>query len=1012
VHRTNIRGAALAVIGVSLAFALSLWAQETEELRIGVIAPQAAGTVSAAQQQEVGIRVALEEARKRWGLRVRVEPCDDRSDPKLTVSCAMKLAEMGVVAIVGSVNSLCTLELPKIAAQLRIPIVSAISTATRLTRVVPASDTQPTWFFRAALNDRSQMQGLAQWLSSFRSLKPDEIAFVFEDSNEFVQHSSDETVQKSGQDVYGWGLRQDFLEAEPWQTYALKPIDVGIPRGAAREKPGQLDAAIQRIAEERKKRNNRPVRALGLFTLWDDARDIAAYVRSDANRRQVQQALGLSGSTVPLLFAGSGAFSPDFYRAGGSPVVGAYLLSPFFVGESSATWREFRSTLNNHQVDSLYPDPYLALGYDSVSLIASCLSSISQGKKFGSTATETVTGRRAALRNCLAAGVGDNISPSLVTGLKGFDKSGEALRELAQSTYILRVGPSNTLIPATSDDIAAQSSEAPWWRPDPARLFWALLGAAIAIAIAMFLRSRQPKEPAKVAAVGPPETPEPMPGRPKRAPKGEATWLASQHYFGSDAASQLALKVSRNACLDQNDRKPAIILGPTGVGKTHLAHLIHKSGPRGTAGKAYLVVDCATITESLFDSELAGSTRGAYTGAVADRKGLLEAADGGTVLFDEIGEIRPELQARLLRFLQNGEIRPLGSTSPRKLDIRVIAATNKDLAAFRPDLWARLSQGNLVINIPPLDAHWWDIPEYVDGLLERFRTGVCVSDQALEILAACSWKNNFRSLGCLNENGVALGLLGEISGSAPGSIVTPHSLVLAIGSEPDTQRELTRAIAELGILLPPAERPDAIFPEGVEAWFAKANSRHAWEFVLDIVFNRLRGPQNENFLLASRDAKRLGVSTEELALALGLPGRDAVLRSLRESGVLLLPEGVREKELSDSVARRYRRQLILFAKRTQFIGLSHEDMAEVCGVNRTKYYNFYRYAFKLAEGMYASSVTPPMSRYVIDHRGEAERSDRRPAFANESFEKRAGQMTESFAGLRKLQLLPGRARTA
>ena len=164
-------------------FALSLPAQETEDLRIGVIAPQAAGTTSAAQQQEVGIRVALEEARKRWGLRVCVEPCDDRSDPKLTVSCAMKLAQMGVVAIVGSVNSLCTLELPKIAADLRIPIVSAISTATRLTRVVPVSDTQPTWFFRAALNDRSQMQGLAQWLSSFRSLKPDEIAFVFEDSN-------------------------------------------------------------------------------------------------------------------------------------------------------------------------------------------------------------------------------------------------------------------------------------------------------------------------------------------------------------------------------------------------------------------------------------------------------------------------------------------------------------------------------------------------------------------------------------------------------------------------------------------------------------------------------------------------------------------------------------------------------------------------------------------------------------------------------------------------------------
>jgi transcriptional regulator with GAF, ATPase, and Fis domain len=137
----------------------------------------------------------------------------------------------------------------------------------------------------------------------------------------------------------------------------------------------------------------------------------------------------------------------------------------------------------------------------------------------------------------------------------------------------------------------------------------------------------------------------------------------------------------------------------------------------------------------------------------------------------------PNCKARILRFLQNGEVRPLGSTSARKLDVRIIAATNKDLAAFRPDLWGRLSQGNLVINIPPLDAHWWDIPEYIDGLLERFGSGVCISDQSLEILTACSWKNNFRSLGCLNENGVALGLLGEVSTAAPGCILTPYSLL-------------------------------------------------------------------------------------------------------------------------------------------------------------------------------------------------------------------------------------------
>jgi len=258
---------------------------------------------------------------------------------------------------------------------------------------------------------------------------------------------------------------------------------------------------------------------------------------------------------------------------------------------------------------------------------------------------------------------------------------------------------------------------------------------------------------------------------------------------------------------------------------------------------------------------------------------------------------------------------------------------------------------------------------------------------------------------------VALGLLGEISTAAPGCTLTPQSLLSAIGSEPHIQQEMKRAIETLGLVFPPLGDPNAIFPNEMDAWFGKADARRAWEFVLDLVFNRLRGPKNENFLLSSRDAKKLAVSTDELAAVLGFSGRDAVLKSLRDSGVLQLPEGVREKELSDSVARSYRRQLILFAKRTQFVGLSHDELAEVCGVNRTKYYNFYRYAFRLAESMYRNGVTPPMSRYVIDHRGEAERSDRRPTFAEEAFEKRAGQMTESFAMLRKLQLMPGKGRT-
>ena len=158
-------------------------AQEPTEVRVGIIGPQSSGTVGAAEQQESGIRAAIEEARTRWGIRVRVEACDDQSDPQRTLACAQKLEKQGVVVIIGSVNSLCTLELPKVAAELHVPIVSAISTASRLTRTAPVSDSRPTWFFRAALSDRYQMHWLAQWLADFRSLKPDEVAFVFEDSN-------------------------------------------------------------------------------------------------------------------------------------------------------------------------------------------------------------------------------------------------------------------------------------------------------------------------------------------------------------------------------------------------------------------------------------------------------------------------------------------------------------------------------------------------------------------------------------------------------------------------------------------------------------------------------------------------------------------------------------------------------------------------------------------------------------------------------------------------------------
>ena len=221
--------------------------------------------------------MAIGEARKRLPLvRFKLDTCDDRSDPRLTRTCAETLEKNGSVVIVGSINSLCSLELPGFAAAKHLPVLSPISTATRLTKEARFN---LNWFFRAALSDRYQMDTLAQWLVNFRNLQPDEVAFVYEDTNDFVQFSSNERVRVDRKDVYGGGLRGDFLDAEPWEAFTQRPIDIGISRGLSPDKDAQLVGLLRQVADHRSKGSNRPVRALGLLTLWSDARDIIAYVR-------------------------------------------------------------------------------------------------------------------------------------------------------------------------------------------------------------------------------------------------------------------------------------------------------------------------------------------------------------------------------------------------------------------------------------------------------------------------------------------------------------------------------------------------------------------------------------------------------------------------------------------------------------------------------------------------------------------------------------------------------------
>jgi two-component system NtrC family response regulator len=193
-----------------------------------------------------------------------------------------------------------------------------------------------------------------------------------------------------------------------------------------------------------------------------------------------------------------------------------------------------------------------------------------------------------------------------------------------------------------------------------------------------------------------------------------------------------------------------LILGESGTGKELVAKAIHYNSPRKE--HAFITVNCPSIPENLLESELFGHVRGAFTGATKDRRGKFEQADGGTIFMDEIGDLKPELQANLLRVLQEKEIERVGGDKPIKVDIRILAATNQDLEArvkagvFREDLYYRLTV--VPIMIPPLRERKEEIPYLVDHFLYKFARGrrLQVSKNALETLLSYDWPGNVREL--------------------------------------------------------------------------------------------------------------------------------------------------------------------------------------------------------------------------------------------------------------------------
>lgn len=206
-----------------------------------------------------------------------------------------------------------------------------------------------------------------------------------------------------------------------------------------------------------------------------------------------------------------------------------------------------------------------------------------------------------------------------------------------------------------------------------------------------------------------------------------------------------------------------LVMGESGTGKELVARAIHDNSPRRT--KKFIAVNCGALAENLLESELFGHLKGAFTGAISEKRGLFEEATGGTLFLDEIGDISPALQIKLLRVLQECEVKPVGATDSRKVDVRLIAATHRDLEAlaragkFRDDLYYRLKV--ISIELPPLRERMEDLPDLVGHFLaiysDKNKKSIShISEEAMALLKSYSWPGNIRELEHAIERAVAL----------------------------------------------------------------------------------------------------------------------------------------------------------------------------------------------------------------------------------------------------------------
>jgi DNA-binding NtrC family response regulator len=273
--------------------------------------------------------------------------------------------------------------------------------------------------------------------------------------------------------------------------------------------------------------------------------------------------------------------------------------------------------------------------------------------------------------------------------------------------------------------------------------------------------------------------------------------------FGLVGRSSAIASVRRLIGKAARNRLPVLLLGESGTGKEVIARAIYGASPQGQ----FVPIDCGSLVGTLMESELFGHTKGSFSGALENKKGLVEVADGGTAFFDEIGDLPLEMQVKLLRLLQEREFRAVGALNWRKVDLRIIAATHRDLKAevaagrFRQDLFYRLNV--LVIYVPPLRARKEDIPLLIEHFLEQGRAAGLPAfqprEEVIREFVSYDWPGNVRELKNAIEQMAALSSEGAQDVALPSAILYQREaaglrhLSQALKEQPEQEYHVTPA---------------------------------------------------------------------------------------------------------------------------------------------------------------------------------------------------------------------------